>query len=127
MTHRPIIEPTRRIPIRLSSFVALIFLCCFPSLLGAKVDYPAAHRFVPNHQFDGSRYDSNGNVTSIQSSATNGTLLTYQYDSLNRLTNVVDGRLSGTQNTRYSFDAVGNLQTIIYPTTEVDPKIRTSW
>lgn len=59
-------------------------------------------------------YDANGNVTNIATS-TGGTLVTYQYDALNRLTNVVDGRLVGTENTAYGFDAVGNLQKIQYP------------
>jgi len=60
-------------------------------------------------------YDANGNVTGITSSTTNGTLVTYQYDALNRLTNVIDGRLAGAQNTGYHFDLVGNLQGLQYP------------
>jgi len=56
-------------------------------------------------------YDGFGNVTSIQSSTTNGTKLTYSYDSLNRLTNAVD---RFTNNTFYAFDGVGNLQTVRY-------------
>jgi RHS repeat-associated protein len=54
-------------------------------------------------------------VTSITSSTIGGTLVAYQYDALNRLTNVVDSRLAGATNTAYGFDAVGNLQGIQYP------------
>jgi len=60
-------------------------------------------------------YDANGNVTSITSSTPGGTLVTYQYDALNRLTNVLDARLTGTTNTAYGFDGVGNLQRMQYP------------
>jgi RHS repeat-associated protein len=60
-------------------------------------------------------YDANGNDTDISSSTPGGTSVTYQYDALNRLTNAVDARLSGTQNTACRFDAVGNLQSYAYP------------
>jgi RHS repeat-associated protein len=62
-------------------------------------------------------YDANGNVLTIKSSTSNGTDLTYQYDALNRLTNVIDARLSGMpgNNARYRFDPVGNLQMSAYP------------
>jgi RHS repeat-associated protein len=62
-------------------------------------------------------YDSNGNMLTIRSLTPNGTDLTYQYDALNRLTNVSDARLSGmaANNTTYGFDAVGNLQRYSYP------------
>src|ERR1700678_2902290 len=60
-------------------------------------------------------YDPNGNVTNITSSTSGGTSVSYQYDALNRLINVVDLRLTGTQNTAYRFDAVGNLQSYAYP------------
>jgi RHS repeat-associated protein len=56
-------------------------------------------------------YDGFGNLTSIQSSTTNGTKLAYSYDSLNRLTSAVD---RFTNNTLYAFDGVGNLQTVRY-------------
>jgi YD repeat-containing protein len=36
---------------------------------------------------------------------------------LNRLSKVKDNRLSGNQNTTYSYDAVGNLQSYTYPNT----------
>jgi RHS repeat-associated protein len=41
----------------------------------------------------------------------------YDYDILNRLSEVKDNRLSGSQNTSYSYDAVGNLQSYSYPNT----------
>jgi hypothetical protein len=42
----------------------------------------------------------------------------YGYDALNRLTNVIDQRLSAPTNaTGYGFDGVGNLQWVSYPTT----------
>ena len=39
----------------------------------------------------------------------------YQYDALNRMTNVIDNGLTGTKNTAYTYDGVGNLQTVAYP------------
>jgi RHS repeat-associated protein len=57
-------------------------------------------------------YDGFGNVATIQSSTANGTLLTYSYDLLNRLTNAVDRFANSTT---YGFDAVGNLQTEVLP------------
>jgi YD repeat-containing protein len=60
-------------------------------------------------------YDAAGNQTVVISDTAGGVSVSYQYDALNRLTNVVDGRLSGTQNTRYEFDAVGNLSGYAYP------------
>jgi RHS repeat-associated protein len=56
-------------------------------------------------------YDVNGNVINIWSSSTSGVTNVYQYDALNRLTNVVGQASSLAQ---YSYDAVGNLQTIRY-------------
>jgi len=46
-------------------------------------------------------YDPNGYQTNLSSATSNGVLITYQYDALNRLTNVIDSRLSGAQNTAY--------------------------
>jgi RHS repeat-associated protein len=60
-------------------------------------------------------YDANGNLLTLSSATANGVSLTYQYDKLNRLTNVIDNRLTGTKNTRYTFDAVGNLKSLSYP------------
>ena len=61
-------------------------------------------------------YDRNGNLTNLQSSTINGVWLAFEYDALNRLTNVIDKRLNGGNNTRYNFDAVGNLVALAYPT-----------
>jgi YD repeat-containing protein len=44
-----------------------------------------------------------------------GLVLSFLYDILWRMTNVVDYGLSGVQNTGYGYDAVGNLQTMKYP------------
>jgi RHS repeat-associated protein len=60
-------------------------------------------------------YDANGNLTNLASATTNGVSTGYQYDALNRLTNVVDYGLSGTKISAYTFDKVGNLQTLQYP------------
>jgi RHS repeat-associated protein len=54
-------------------------------------------------------------VANIQSSTPGGTSVTYQYDALNRLSSVIDARLSGSQTTKYGYDAVGNLLTNILP------------
>ncbi len=61
-------------------------------------------------------YDSAGSLTNLQSSTASGVWAGYQYDALNRLTNVVDNRLGfATKNTTYGFDAVGNLAWLQYP------------
>jgi RHS repeat-associated protein len=60
-------------------------------------------------------YDANGNLTNMVSLTSGGVSVGYRYDALNRLTNVVDYGLSGTKNTAYTFDKVGNLQTLQYP------------
>ena len=60
-------------------------------------------------------YDANGNLLTLSSATANGVSLTYQYDALNRLTNVIDNRLTGTKNTGYAFDGAGNLQSLSYP------------
>jgi uncharacterized protein RhaS with RHS repeats len=57
----------------------------------------------------------NGNQASLSSATSGGVNLTYAYDALNRLTNVADNGLTGTKNTAYTFDGVGNLQTQKYP------------
>ncbi len=56
-------------------------------------------------------YDGFGNLKTTESTTANGTKVTYNYDSLNRLTNAVD---RFTNNTFYAFDGVGNLQTVRY-------------
>ncbi len=60
-------------------------------------------------------YDANGNQLSLSSATASGVDITYQYDALNRLTNAVDNRLTGTKNTGYTFDRIGNLATLKYP------------
>lgn len=54
-------------------------------------------------------YDLNGNVTNIWSSTTGGVNLRYDYDPLNRITNVL---ANGTACASYGFDLNGNLQSI---------------
>jgi RHS repeat-associated protein len=61
-------------------------------------------------------YDATGNLASMRSSNTNGVWVEYTYDSLNRLSTVVDRRLpAGQQTTTYSYDPAGNLVTATYP------------
>ena len=60
-------------------------------------------------------YDANGNLIRLWTSTASGTDVTYEYDALNRLTNAIDNRLTGTKNTTYSFDGVGNLTGLKYP------------
>ncbi len=60
-------------------------------------------------------YDANGNLTNISSATSGGVSTVYQYDALNRLTNVIDNGLAGTKNTAYTFDRVGNLAALKYP------------
>jgi len=64
-------------------------------------------------------YDNAGDVATIASSNTNGALLTYAYDALNRLSTVTDNRLvaqgSTSGVTHYSYDPVSNLSGYTYP------------
>jgi RHS repeat-associated protein len=62
-------------------------------------------------------YDETGSIKTLRSNHANGVSVDYDYDQLNRLSNVKDNRLSGSQNTSYSYDAVGNLQSYTYPNT----------
>ena len=57
------------------------------------------------------RYDANDNLTNLWSSTSGGVTNVYQYDALNRLTNVAGQASSLSQ---YAYDAVGNLQTMRY-------------
>jgi RHS repeat-associated protein len=61
------------------------------------------------------QYDLAGNLTNLTSSTSGGTSIDYHYDALSRLTNVVDQRLTGTKNTVYSYDGIGNLAALKYP------------
>ena len=54
--------------------------------------------------------------TCAVSSNTNGAAVSYSYDDLNRLSTVVDNRLSGNNTTNYSYDPASNLATATYPT-----------
>ena len=56
--------------------------------------------------------DTAGHVASITSSNANGANVSYTYDSLNRLSTVVDSRL-GT--TTYTYDPASNVATVTYP------------
>jgi RHS repeat-associated protein len=60
-------------------------------------------------------YDVAGNIETLRSSNANGVSVDYSYDELNRLSSVKDNRLVGNQSTSYSYDAVGNLQSYLYP------------
>jgi YD repeat-containing protein len=60
-------------------------------------------------------YDVAGHVASIQSSNANGASVDYTYDDLNRLSTVVDNRLSGNKTTTYTYDPASNLATATYP------------
>jgi RHS repeat-associated protein len=60
--------------------------------------------------------DAAGHVATIASSNTNGASVSYSYDDLNRLSAVVDNRLSsGANTTTYAYDPANNLATATYP------------
>ena len=63
----------------------------------------------------GYHYYSTGKVESIQSSNTNGVNVSYTYDGLNRLSTVVDNRLSSSNTTSYTYDNASNVVTVAYP------------
>jgi RHS repeat-associated protein len=60
-------------------------------------------------------YDAAGHVASIASSNMNGASMSYTYDDLDRLSTVVDNRLSGNNTTTYSYDSASNVATVTYP------------
>lgn len=61
-------------------------------------------------------YDATGNVASIASSNANGASMSYTWDSLNRLSTVVDNRLpAGANTTTYTYDTASNVVTVTYP------------
>lgn len=60
-------------------------------------------------------YDGAGNLTSMTSSNANGTSVSYTYDNLNRLSTVVDGRLSGANTTTYTYDSASNVASATLP------------
>lgn len=57
------------------------------------------------------RFDGNGNLTNLWSSTANGVTNLFQYDPLDRLTNVL---ANGSAAAGYGFDGVGNLQSVRY-------------
>jgi RHS repeat-associated protein len=75
-----------------------------------------ASRQTPNGNLNYT-YDENGSIKTLRSNHTNGVSVDYSYDDLSRLSQVKDNRLTGSQNTTYSYDAVGNLQSYSYPNT----------
>jgi RHS repeat-associated protein len=60
-------------------------------------------------------YNETGNIETLRSSNTNGVSVDYDYDDLNRLDTVKDNRLAGNQDTTYTYDAIGNLQSYSCP------------
>jgi RHS repeat-associated protein len=61
-------------------------------------------------------YDLAGNVASIYSSSLHGASMSYTYDTLNRLSTVVDNNLpAGSNTTIYAYDTASNLVTVTYP------------
>jgi len=57
-------------------------------------------------------YDAAANLLTLDSTTASGVSLSYQYDELNRLKKMTDNRLTGSKDTLYTYDAVGNLQTL---------------
>ena len=57
-------------------------------------------------------YDAAGHLASMTSSHSNGVSVSYTYDTLNRLSTVVDGRLTGNQTTTYTYDTANNVATV---------------
>jgi RHS repeat-associated protein len=57
------------------------------------------------------RFDASGNLTNLWSSMSGGVTNVYQFDLLDRLTNVL---ANGSVAAAYGFDAVGNLQSVRY-------------
>jgi RHS repeat-associated protein len=56
-------------------------------------------------------HDANGNLTNLWETPSNGVSDVYQYDQLNRLTNVL---ANGNAAATYAYDSVGNLQSLRY-------------
>ena len=63
-------------------------------------------------------YDNHSNLTSTTSSNTNGTNVSYAYDTLNRPTTVTDIHRSQNLVTTYNYDPIGNLATVQKPNGE---------
>jgi RHS repeat-associated protein len=60
-------------------------------------------------------YDSAGNLASMASNHANGVSVAYTYDTLNRLSTVVDNRLAGSNTTTYAYDEANNVANVTYP------------
>ena len=60
-------------------------------------------------------YDGAGNLTSMSSNHSNGVLVSYTYDDLNRLSTVTDSRLQSNQTTTYAYDPASNVASVTYP------------
>jgi RHS repeat-associated protein len=60
-------------------------------------------------------YDAASDVASMSSSNANGVSVGYTYDSLNRLSTVVDNHLIGQNTTTYTYDTASNVATATYP------------
>jgi YD repeat-containing protein len=59
-------------------------------------------------------YDAAGNLASM-TTADGNVSIEYTWDELNRLSTVVDHRLSGSNTTTYTYDPASNLATATYP------------
>ena len=57
------------------------------------------------------RFDADGNVTNLWSGTSGGVTNVYQFDALDRLTNVL---ANGSAAAGYGFNKAGNLQTMRY-------------
>jgi RHS repeat-associated protein len=80
--------------------------------------YDALDRLITKATPEGTlsyTYDAAGHVESIVSFNTNGVSVSYSYDDLNRLSTVVDNRLSGQNTTTYTYDNASNVGTATYP------------
>jgi RHS repeat-associated protein len=80
--------------------------------------YDSLDRLITKATPEGSlsyTYFPTGKVETITSSNSNGASVAYTYDDLNRLSTVVDNRLSGNNTTTYTYDPASNLATATYP------------
>jgi len=83
-------------------------------------NYDERDRLLQKHSPFGTityTYDNHGNLTSIGSSNANGANMSYGYDALNR-PNVVTDSHRGANITNYTYDPVGNLNTVTLPNGE---------
>jgi RHS repeat-associated protein len=81
-------------------------------------NYDTANQLISKATPEGTltyTYDAAGNLASMTSSNTNGASVSYSYDLLNRLSTVVDNRLTGNRTTTYSYNTANNMVTVAYP------------